>query len=268
MNTSRLLDKATSTLEHRIVGDGIPLLLVYAGEGAKPAVIALHGFIGKKEDMLYPAMEWARQGYLVAAPDAHLHGERSVEDFLPRFAANFPREFLHVVVQTALDLPALIDYLRCRDDVLPDRIGVLGASMGGFIALIGATLDKRPAAVASVAGGADYEAWLQTTRVFDSTGWRRDLPTQLDDETRDLMAQYDPLMRLEQFWDTPLLMMHGELDDIVSSASHVRLYHALRPYYQQAPERLGLKLRPGVGHEGILDMLPEAMDWLTTYLGR
>ena len=37
---------------------------------------------------------------------------------------------------------------------------------------------------------------------------------------------------------------------------------------QKNPERLELKLLSGVGHEGILDMLPEAMAWLAPYLGR
>jgi len=62
VNASHLLDKATCTLEHRIVGDGTPLLLIYDREGIKPAVVALHRFIGKKHegilDMLPEATVW------------------------------------------------------------------------------------------------------------------------------------------------------------------------------------------------------------------
>jgi uncharacterized protein len=62
------------------------------------------------------------------------------------------------------DIINAVTYLSIRDDVEPGRIGVLGSSFGGAVAIVAAALDQRiRALVASVTIG-DCERWLRGQR--------------------------------------------------------------------------------------------------------
>lgn len=127
-------------------GDDIPAYLyVPTGEsGRRPAIIALHptGAPGKdlidasgKLNRTYAA-ELAQRGYVVIAPDYPSFGELKDYDF----AAD---RYDSGTMKAIANHMRCIDMLQCREDVDPQRIGVIGHSLGGHNALFLAAFDER-----------------------------------------------------------------------------------------------------------------------------
>ncbi len=139
------------------------------GPGEKrPAVLALHGHGNGKDDVVgldggdperrelierlnYDyARKFAERGYVVLAPDHRNFGERrySSERMRGRDPCNlvmlkallFGRNML---LANVWDCRRCLDYLQTRDDVDADRLGVVGLSYGGTLALWLAALDER-----------------------------------------------------------------------------------------------------------------------------
>jgi dienelactone hydrolase len=115
--------------------------------GKLPVVILMHGwnlFWGKNEDWV---QAWipilTAQGYAVLAPDHFLFGERKVEGGFDQGTNRGPYYYRDWMVQSVEDLRRGIDYLLTRPDIDPDRIAILGGSLGGWIGSILAAVEPR-----------------------------------------------------------------------------------------------------------------------------
>ncbi|HOL60123.1 MAG TPA: alpha/beta fold hydrolase [Syntrophales bacterium] len=100
------------------------LLYIPPGVSSKnpaPGIVATHGYINSRETQDGFAIEFARRGYVVLAPDQSGHGFSDP----PAFAAGFG----------GLDT---LKYLRTLDIVDKDNIGLEGHSMGGWASVIAA----------------------------------------------------------------------------------------------------------------------------------
>ncbi len=265
-----LIAKRTCTMEWHFLGeDNIPALLFYrSSDSKKPLLLLFHGLTGRKEGELFYATRLAEEGYLVAAIDARQHGDRVDLDFWKKVHYNLPKEVVKIVVETAQDVPAIIEALLEREDIDPERIGIAGGSLGGFITILATMLDRRLKAAVSIAGGVISENSFDETEIYELLCLEKDLDKQVDEEMKELTAKNNPFARLDKFYPTSLLMVHGDIDNIVPLESHQRLYEALKPYYKDAPDKLNLKIYPGVDHS--IGALPEAMDdiakWLKEHL--
>ncbi len=98
-------------------------------------VIAQHGYHGDRSNMLYDADLLYRHGYGVLMSTFRAHDVNDSE--LVTFG--------YLEVQ---DLDAWYNYLITRTDVNPDKIGILGESMGGMVTIIYAAQNPKLKAVA------------------------------------------------------------------------------------------------------------------------
>lgn len=112
-----------------------------------PVIVLMHGwnlFWGKNEDwiqQLIPLL--TAQGYAVLAPDHFLFGERKVEggfDSSDKWSSYYCRDWMG---QSIVDLRRGIDYLLTRPDIDPDRVGIIGGSLGGWIGSILVAVEPR-----------------------------------------------------------------------------------------------------------------------------
>jgi dienelactone hydrolase len=132
--------------------DGIlPGYLIPSGtDGPAPVVIFYNGFDVTKE-LLYGFIgdQFSRRGIACLVIDTPGTCE-------PLRLRNVPSRPDYEVPTTAI-----VDYLQTRPDIDPDRIGLLGISLGGYYAPRGAAFEKR--INACVAWGAvwDYGATWQ-----------------------------------------------------------------------------------------------------------
>lgn len=102
--------------------DGIELKGWYIPARNRAAIIMLHGYGGNRLEMLNRAVMLARHGYGVLLYDERASGE----------SGGSLRTFGWLDVN---DVPIALAYLHQRSDVDPQRIGILGFSIGGQIAL-------------------------------------------------------------------------------------------------------------------------------------
>src|SRR5215207_2031519 len=120
--------------------DGLTLVGWYVPSRTGAAIITLHGSGGNRTGTLEHAAMLARHGYGILLLDLRGHGNSGGQVALG-WDAN-------------LDIDAALAYLCTRLDVDPQRIGVLGLSMGGEVAIQAAAHTKWIKAVVSDGAGA------------------------------------------------------------------------------------------------------------------
>lgn len=116
--------------------------------GRRPVVITLHGTGGSTANMMALGRKLAERGFIAVAIDGRYHGERKnskgnadYHDAIVRACrGNGEHPFYY---DTVWDVMRLVDYLQTRDDVDPDRIGLLGISKGGIETYLTAAADPR-----------------------------------------------------------------------------------------------------------------------------
>ena len=139
---------------HLLIPDGVD------ANHPAPAVLALHGHGGGKDDLVTEgiyhanAQRFAQRGYVVLAPDAPGFGERG--ERFRRYGGrdgcniNFLKMALfgrNLMALAFWDDQRALDVLQARPEVDAGRIGVAGLSFGGTRSMYLAALDDRPAAV-------------------------------------------------------------------------------------------------------------------------
>jgi uncharacterized protein len=97
-------------------------------------VILLHGYAGTRLSTAVYAKMLARHGYSILMFDQRATGESEGKTLTWGWL-------------DARDLAGAVDFLLTRPETEPQRIGVLGCSTGAEVAITGAALDRRIAAV-------------------------------------------------------------------------------------------------------------------------
>jgi dienelactone hydrolase len=151
-NGTLIVEKGTFASE---AGKRVPALVARSARasGRLPVVLVLHGTGSNKESMRDWLDPFASRGYLAVAIDARYHGEwvpgvRGSAAYNQAAIAAWrskpgeKREY-PFWYDSSYDVIRAIDYLLTRPDVDPERLGVLGVSMGGIQAYFAAALDPR-----------------------------------------------------------------------------------------------------------------------------
>jgi dienelactone hydrolase/catechol 2,3-dioxygenase-like lactoylglutathione lyase family enzyme len=180
----------------RLPGHGVTLggyfFKPQAGNPPNPAVILLHGFAGHAHNMVGLARAFSANGYVALA--------LSLRGWLGSEGENDQG------LRQPLDVLAAIDWLAKRPLVDKDRIALVGASMGGQVALLAAAHKPPIRAVASFYGPTDLVRWREANPFI------RDY---LDDLCGpEGLPVRSPILRVAQI-DAPALLVHGDRDENV-----------------------------------------------------
>jgi 5-aminopentanamidase len=214
--------------------------------GPQPVVIMIPGLDSVKEELQATAEHMLRRGLAVIAIDGPGQGEAECE---------FPIEPAYERVVTAV-----ADYLKGRDDVDPDRIGVFGVSLGGYYAARSAAYEPRVRAAVELAGpyrfDLDWDALPGQTRTTFQVRSGAASPAQARERAAALTLE-DAAARIT----CPLLVVHGGRDRLIPA------YHAER-LAREAPGA-ELMLYPDGSH-GVTNHAFESRaamgDWLAGHL--
>jgi len=204
-------------IEVRQLGDHEIVHAVPAGKRSEslPVVIFYHGFTSSKLVYSYFAVALAQAGFRVVMPDAPDHGARFTGDEKARLGQFWP--ILH---GNLTEFAALRDALYLAGLVADKRLAVAGASMGGMTALGIMTRHPEVKCVASLMGSGYF------------TSLARTLFPPLQPEAFAAMvsplADWEVKTALPRLADRPLLLWHGEEDDVVPAGETFRLQQALR----------------------------------------
>lgn len=165
-----------------------------------------HG-LGASKDVQRPDLEsLAAAEYLVVGVDSVGQGERRYPDFdnrLSKTNPDFTREFLTIVLETAKEVPFLVDALEQAGLVRNGRVGVAGISQGGFITYTAVTLEPRLKVAVSIVG---------------SPRWALELPE-------------SPHLHLEAFHRVFLLSQNAAQDEFVPSRDARDFHGRLGRFY-------------------------------------
>jgi pimeloyl-ACP methyl ester carboxylesterase len=182
-------------------------------DGPAPVVIFYNGFDVTKE-ILYGIIgdQFSRRSIACLVIDTPGTGE--------------PLRLRGVASRPDYEVPtaAIVDYLRTRLDIDPDRIGLLGISLGGYYAPRGAAFEKR--IKACVAWGAMWDYGLRWQQRWETSSTTTSVPfwqlpwvmgTDTMEAALERVKQWtlaDAMPHLTQ----PLLIVHGEHDGAVPTA--------------------------------------------------
>ena len=131
----------------RVLQTAAPLFVRHPRSEAKAAVIVLHDMYGLTEQVENDCRALAGSGYLAVAP--YLYYDSGGKEFRPEaeITARAAMSLL-LAADLAADLAGALDYLRQRAGIAPQRTGVLGRGMGGYLASWAAAEHELAAAVA------------------------------------------------------------------------------------------------------------------------
>lgn len=232
------------------VGDIAVIHAVPAGQYHQPlpTVFFYHGYTSSKAVYAYFAYALARVGFRVVLPDAAQHGERFSGDEQRRLAS-----FWEILLSNIEELSALRTHFERLGLIDDGRIGVAGASMGGMTALGNFARYPWIAAAASLMGSGYYSSLAQTLfPPLDEQG--QPLGPAAFEARIAVLADYGLEQRLEKIADRPLLLWHGDTDDVVPAAESLRLATELRQ--RGWCSQLTLLTEPDVKHR----ITPQALD--------
>jgi uncharacterized protein len=188
-----------------------------------PAVLVMHGW-GANAAMMWPVVPPLRDaGFAVLLIDARCHGRSDDETFtsMPRFAE---------------DIAAGLAWLRTQPKIAPDRIGLLGHSVGAAATLLHASRHHDVRAVASLSAFAHprevMRRWMADYHIpFPVIGWYV-----LRYVQRVIGFRFDQIAPINTITtvECPVLLVHGRADSTVPFSDAERLLRA-SPQAQLVP---------------------------------
>lgn len=252
--------KSNSIIEEKVMIQEIPAIIFRPIEVLKPipTVIFYHGWSSSKEAQRLRGFILASVGYQAVIPDAVYHGERSPLNDYSMDAAN--EYFWDVIFSNLEEFDIIVSELTSKYNANPEKIAVMGNSMGGF-----------------TAGGIfSHNKNVKTLIVFNgSCGWENfnkgviesinNVKSEKFDNIEKKVKNFDPMNFLNILKNRPILLLHGDCDTTVPIDSQRNFYNKLSPLYEDK-EKIKLVEYPKLNHFVTTNMMEESINWLGKYL--
>lgn len=221
-----------------------------------PAIVLFHGggwVSGDKSDMHEIGSLLLENGFAVFCPQYRL---------APLFPYPAP-------VQDARDFIRFLRQNAQQFGIRPNAIGTFGNSAGGHLSAMVALTDERTPNQPEMSSRANSAVCVAP--LTDLTSYRHELPPITWDfiqqfiptpieESPEIWAEASPISHVDDN-APPILLFHGDADDIVPLAQTEKLYHAL--HTRRCP--VHLRILPGEGHafseQAFLSIIAETIDF-------
>ncbi|MBB5960144.1 dipeptidyl aminopeptidase/acylaminoacyl peptidase [Saccharothrix tamanrassetensis] len=259
-------DLVAPTVVHATSADGlrVPCLLYRppsaSADDPVPVVMTVHG---GPESQAYPEYYPMVQSLLAHGIGVIAPNFRGSSGYGLRYQRTVYRDWGGGDLEDLAATAALLEDVDWADGT---RLGVHGASYGGFAALSCVTrLPHLWRAAVSECGTSDL---LSDIRNGPPT-WRRRTAEWIGDPDdpadRARLVERSPLGHAHRV-QAPVLLMHGENDTRVDPEESEQMYRRLR----ELGKPVRLELHPGIGHEinreGLADTVEMIVGWFTTNL--
>ena len=266
-------------------GEEIPVIICYPENYSKEktysAIICLTGSGGTKEDLVdcIPLLPFlAKNGFVAITLDRPYQGERhsanqSFEDFIDDalFNGNYDDYF----GRCQFDIEIVYQYLENKGNI--KKVGVLGASQGGFEGYVFASIEKQIACAVIISGIIDwevmYDGGLEAWKclVFPESKIYKKVK-EYEKETGDILeACYSVLdtwindyrVWIPQLNAIPIYFSAGENDPFCLVSSVKKAYELAKQRSDDKTVSLNIENR---GHNITYDTLNNALVFLNKYL--
>jgi dipeptidyl aminopeptidase/acylaminoacyl peptidase len=214
--------------------DGLKLAGWFVPSQNGAVIIMQHGYKSTRKELLNEAEMMYRHGYgiLLTTVRAHDHSDG---------------EMITFGMKEIDDLEAWYQYVVTRNDIDPEKIGMLGNSYGGMLAIQFTAHNKKIKAVVADCAFSSLNDTVET-----SVEYFTDLPAfpfaplivfWAERETGFKTEDIDATKWIAQISPRPVFLMQGGADVVISADSGQRLYDA-------AGEPKELWFDPELGHVG------------------
>jgi dienelactone hydrolase len=185
------------------------------GKGPFPAVIVLDILDGGEVVPRSQAVVLAQNGVAALHVKMAYYGpRRPAGEKVRMLSMNIPRT-LDAVRQTVLDLRRATAWLASRPEIDGAKLGILGTSLGSFLAALTAESEPRLSKVALLFGGggfvegySDHPRAKPFLQMFETVGVSRDM-------LKAVIAKADPLTHAENLKGRDVLLVAAKRDDVV-----------------------------------------------------
>lgn len=237
-------------------------LLKPDGEGPFPVLVEIHGGPESQRRLQYSSAiptDQFIQSLGIAVLTLNVRG-----------STGYGKSYSHLDdkdlrLDSVRDVEAAVRWLRTRDDIIADRIAVMGQSYGGFMTLgsIAFNPDLWTAAV-DVVGIANFVSFLERTGP-----WRRKHRSEeygFLDHDRELLERISPLNHVDRI-TAPLFVIHGRNDPRVPLFEAEQIVAAL----EERGQEVHLRVFDDEGHglskrQNRIDGYAEAAGFLARHL--
>ncbi len=223
------------------------------GKGPFPVIIYVHG---GPESQFRPRFNpdfqmWIDQlGAAIIAPN--IRGSLGYGAYYITMDDGYQRE------AAIKDIGALLDWIALQSRLDEDRVAVIGASYGGYVALASAVhySDRLRAAVDQF-GISNFVTFLENTQDYRRELRRIEYGDERDPEMRAFLESISPLNNVEKI-KIPLFVQQGRNDPIVPESESEQLVKALREQGQTVWYMNALNEGHSFGKKENSDLLQQA----------
>ncbi len=228
-----------------------------------PSIVFYHGWQSNAQRQRFRAGLLASFGYQVFIVDGPFHGQRgAIADTPENVAAYFWRTIDLEVDEFQLLRKAIVHQYGAD----PERLAVMGHSMGALISL--ALMTVYPDIVCSVAynGASDWQ-WLEDNM---ASRWHTTM-TAIRERRSSLgnisyySSRYNPWQDRTKLLERPLLLTNGEEDKTIPYAANLRLADYLKQHNTDS-DYFHHEIYEGVGHLVTDRMLADGISFLKRHL--
>lgn len=207
----------------------IPYILIKPNllEETFGTVFLYHGWGSSKENMSFYGSVLAHHGYQVVIPELIHHGQRGQLEY--EKAETRHQWFWETIIQSVDEFKILLNGVVTTHNSDPQRIAIVGNSMGGFIA----------------SGIFAYHNYLKCLVITNSScAWedaevlfrkleRRKPATE---EELSVINRFDPIRKASSLFPRPILLLHGDDDTFIPVQSQELFYLPSKIITQACPK--------------------------------
>jgi len=228
-----------------------------------PFIIFEHGFTSAKENNLHYAYLLAEKGFRVVLPEAAYHGERRTNLSQTQLSL----KFWDIVLQSIDELDIIRTEFLEKNLIDPNRIGLVGTSMGGIVTLGSLTRYHWIKAAVSLMGMPYYEKFaLYQINQLKQNGMKLPLNNDSIEVLLEKLKAVDLSQKPEKLEKRPLLFWHGKKDPVVPFSYTYDFYETIKPLYKDNPEKLAFIADENSGHKVSMEGQTKTVEWFERYL--
>jgi dienelactone hydrolase len=197
-----------------------------AGDGPFPATIVLDITGGDQSLSRLISTHLAQKKIAALFVQMAYYGPRRPPNSQLRLMSPNIKHTMDAVRQTVLDLRRASAWMESRPEIDPKRLGILGTSLGSFMAALTAEMEPRLDRVVVLLGGAGLVDAYYThpqgaplRKVWEALGGNKQ-------KLIDLIAPIDPITCAENLKQRKLLIIAGSKDEIVPPSATIALWKA------------------------------------------
>ncbi len=194
--------------------------------GPFPCVVVLDITGGNQQLSRVIARHLAQNGIGGLFVQMAYYGPRRPPGSSKRLLSSDFRQTFDAVRQTVLDLRCAAAWMEARPEIDKNNLGIMGTSLGSFMAALAAEMEPRYRKVAVLLGGGGFVDGFYNhpqaknfVKVYEGLGGTRDLATKF-------IAPVDPLTMAANLKDRQLLIIAAKNDEIVPPRMAENLWQA------------------------------------------